>query len=171
MDQAVDAAHQHRGGEHRVSQCESRVIGEECGDLLDEDVLQPLKIAAEAPRQGGVLEEHPVQVGLPTVQGDHGIDEAAQQGVDLHGLPPDLPHEIREQGGALLHVPLHQGHENGVLVGEVLVDGAHGHPGAFGDGIGGSPGVTAPLENLSRGGEDHGQRVARTRLAGLLAGL
>jgi hypothetical protein len=57
------------------------------------------------------------------------------------------------------------GEQDGLFVGEVLIEGADAHPGALGDAGGGEPGRTIALQNLSRGFQNRVPGRPRPRLA------
>src|SRR5690606_3414158 len=56
--------------------------------------------------------------------------------------------------GATVDVPDQQLRKNRILVREVLIQRADGHPGVLGDAVGGAGGVAVLGENVSSGGED-----------------
>ncbi len=60
-------------------------------------------------------------------------------------------HKAHEHVSGDLDVTLRQGHQDCLLVGEVLVKGPDGDPGPLGDVVGGRPGVSPFGKNLSSG--------------------
>ena len=161
MDGCIDRRHDHPSDQIPPS-WGINPSHEEVGRRVDK--LGPRSIEFDIDLVGARSSMHHEEVQLVEImlideEVDDLPDDDLETGVGVH-----VTQQFGEPCGRSLDVPLGERDEQGVLVGEVLVEGPDGDAGLVGDVVGGGPGISLLVENASSGIEDAFDRAARPLL-------
>ena len=124
-----------------------------------------MQLGDQLGRPGRLLEDHLVQAGHVDVVGHRRLHEHPHPALEVGGQV-GVGEALQDDRLPLPDVGPGQLDEDGVLVGEVLIDGPHRDPGRFGDAVRGPLDVAVGRENLSSGVQDPGPGLGRSLLFG-----